>query len=53
VDRDQQRGVDADRRHGLQHVGGGDLGRAGEHRVPRTAGMVALVAMNLDIDRRH
>jgi len=31
----------------------GDLRRAVQHRGPRPAGMVAFVAMNLGVDRRH
>jgi hypothetical protein len=53
VDRDQQCAVDADGVHRLDHVLGRHFGRSGEHGMPRPAGMVALVAMDLGVDDGH
>ena len=53
VGRDQQRAVDADGVHGLDHVVPCDLGWAVKNRGPRAARTVALVGVNLDIDRQH
>ena len=53
IDGDQQRTIDADGVHGLDHVGRRHLRRTGEHRCPRAAGMIALVAVNLGVDCRH
>ena len=53
VDGDEQRPIDADGVHRLDHVLGRHLRRSGKHRMPRPARMVALVAVNLDVDRWH
>src|SRR5262249_52336846 len=39
--------------HRLDHIFGGDLGRPGEHGMPWTARVIALVAVHLNIDGRH
>ena len=50
---DQQRAVDADGVHRRHHVVARDLRRAVQHRGPGPAGMIALVGVNLGIDRQH
>ena len=43
----------AHRIHGLDHVSAGDLWRTMQHRMPRAAGMVAFIGMDLGVNDRH
>ena len=53
IGRDQQRPIDAHGIHRGHHVVARDLRRPVEMTGPGTAGMVALVAMDLGVDDRH